>query len=205
MSAELRDYETLSIVNPDVGVDGVKDVIAKGSAIISGDGGTIHNVDEWGRRKLAYPIQKKNEGYYFLILYKSTLAAQSELERVFKLNEDVIRTQSIRLDEDDVAVLLEEARIAREKAAANEAQAAERAKAAEEAAKVRAAEAAKTAEAAKVKAAEAEVEKAKAAEAEPEKAEAAEAESTEDAPAAEASEGTKEVATKSEAEGGTDE
>lgn len=124
MAANTRDYETLCIVSPDIGQDGAKAIIAKARGIVESDGGTIHAVDEWGRRKLAYPIRKKSEGYYFLMLYKGTTSAQAEVARVLKLNEDVIRSQSIQIEEDDVKAMLDEASKARAAAAAQAAQAA---------------------------------------------------------------------------------
>jgi small subunit ribosomal protein S6 len=118
MAAKMRDYETLCIVNPDIGQDGAKAIIAKARGIVEADGGAIHSVDEWGRKKLAYPIRKKGEGYYFLMLYKGTIAAQAEVTRVLKINEDVIRSQSIQIEEDDVKAMLDEATKARAAAAA---------------------------------------------------------------------------------------
>ncbi len=142
MSEELRDYETLGIVNPDLAPEAVQEIIQKTTSIIEGGGGSIYKVDEWGRRKLAYPIMKKNDGYYFLSVFSSPVAAKNEVERILKLNEDVFRYQTIVLSESDIelvknsiaaeAVLAEEAEKA---AAAAEAEKAEKAAAAAEAEK----------------------------------------------------------------------
>ena len=97
-----NNYETVCIVKPDVGDDIVKGVLNKSSAAIETGGGTIVRIDEWGRRRLAYPIQKKNDGYFFVMTYKSEPAASKELERLLKLNEDVLRYQTIKLVEAQV-------------------------------------------------------------------------------------------------------
>lgn len=94
-----RHYETVCIVKPDVGDDAVKSVIDKASATVEKDGGKIARVDDWGRRKLAYPISKKNEGYYFVLTCTSEPATIKEVERQLKLNEDVLRYQTVVLKE----------------------------------------------------------------------------------------------------------
>jgi small subunit ribosomal protein S6 len=93
-----RNYETVCIVRPDAGAEIVKAVIQKASSAVEGLKGRVTKVEEWGRRRLAYPIRKKNEGYYFLVNYTSGPDASKELERVLKVNEDVIRYQTIRLE-----------------------------------------------------------------------------------------------------------
>ncbi|MFQ5465927.1 MAG: 30S ribosomal protein S6 [Thermodesulfobacteriota bacterium] len=94
-----RHYETVCIVRPDIGDDAVKAIIEKASATVSSDGGTVARLDEWGRRRLAYPIAKKNEGYYFVLTYTTPPPAKTEMERQFKLNEDVMRYQTVVLKE----------------------------------------------------------------------------------------------------------
>lgn len=94
-----RHYETVCIVKPDVGDDVVKAVIERAQSTVTDDGGTVARFDDWGRRKLAYPIEKKNEGYYFVLTYTSGPKASKEMERQFKLNEDVLRYQTIVLKE----------------------------------------------------------------------------------------------------------
>ncbi|MBW7957389.1 MAG: 30S ribosomal protein S6 [Deltaproteobacteria bacterium] len=93
----MNRYETVCIVRPDIAEDAIKGIIQKASSSLEGAGGTVVRVDEWGRRKLAYPIQKKGEGYYFVLEYTSSPAASKEVERLFKLNEDVLRYQTVRI------------------------------------------------------------------------------------------------------------
>lgn len=94
-----RFYETIFIVRPDLGDESIKGLIQKSADGLKGGGAEVLKVDEWGRRRLAYPIQKKNEGYYVLIEYRSTPSASSEFERNLKHNEDVVRYQTVRLEE----------------------------------------------------------------------------------------------------------
>ena len=67
--------------------------------IISSEGGEITNVDEWGMRKLAYPIQKKNEGYYVVSEFKAPAELPLELDRRLKISDSVIRHMIINKDE----------------------------------------------------------------------------------------------------------
>jgi small subunit ribosomal protein S6 len=94
-----RHYETVYIVKPDIGEDAIKGIVGKAAKTVEDGKGTDVEVREWGRRKLAYPIQKQSEGYYFLMLYTAPPPASKELERTLRLNEDVIRYQTVRLNE----------------------------------------------------------------------------------------------------------
>jgi small subunit ribosomal protein S6 len=98
-----RRYETICIIKPDLGDETIKGIIAKASDSLKGGGGQVNKVDEWGRRRLAYPIQKKNEGYYVLFDYLSSGDASKELERILKLNEDVVRYQTVRFEGNEPA------------------------------------------------------------------------------------------------------
>ncbi len=101
----INRYETVCIVKPDVGDEIVKGVIQKASTAAEADGGKVVKVDEWGRKRLAYPIGKKNEGFYFVIEYNCSAEASKEVGRLLKLNEDVLRYQTIRLDEEEPATI----------------------------------------------------------------------------------------------------
>lgn len=92
-------YETVCIVKPDVGDEVVKAIIQKATATLETGGGKLGKLEEWGRRRLAYTIQKKHEGYYFLIEYSSSPDTSKEVGRQLKINEDVLRFQTIRLEE----------------------------------------------------------------------------------------------------------
>lgn len=91
-------YETLFVVHPDHG-GRLKEYIEGYKKLIEGLGGTIHHVDEWGLRDLAYSIDKQTKGYYSLIQYHSTVRAVEEVERNMKLSEGVLRYLTVRLEE----------------------------------------------------------------------------------------------------------
>ncbi len=91
-------YETVCIVDPDIGAEAVKGFIEKATSIVEKHEGVDIVVDDWGRRKLAYPIRKKNDGHYILFTYTAAITASKELERICKIDEDVVRYQSVRLD-----------------------------------------------------------------------------------------------------------
>jgi small subunit ribosomal protein S6 len=67
--------------------------------VITTDGGTIDNVDIWGRRRLAYEIKKKNEGIYAVVNFTASSEATQELDRQLKLNEQIMRTKVLRAEE----------------------------------------------------------------------------------------------------------
>lgn len=92
-----RHYETIFIVKPDIGEDAIKGIVSKATSLVEKNDARDVEVDEWGRRKFAYPIQKKLEGYYFLMTYTCPSPATKELERMLRLSEDVVRYQTVRL------------------------------------------------------------------------------------------------------------
>ena len=99
MEKVLNSYETLFVVDCSIGEDAVKATVDKFTALIA-ENGTIESVDEWGKRRLAYPINDQNDGYYVLVNFKSESAFPLELERVFGINESILRSIVIRLIED---------------------------------------------------------------------------------------------------------
>ena len=117
----MNRYETVCIVRPDAAEDVIKGIIQKATSTLEGSGATVTKVDEWGRRRLAYPIQKKNEGFYFVLDYMSAPDASKEVERILGLNEDVLRQQTVRIITTKKAVKAKadaEARAAKAKAKA---------------------------------------------------------------------------------------
>ena len=95
MEKVINSYETLFVVDCSLGDEGVKALVDKFTALIA-DNGTIDSVDEWGKRRLAYPINDKNHGYYVLVNFKSEGAFTLELERVFGITEGILRSIVIR-------------------------------------------------------------------------------------------------------------
>lgn len=92
----MNKYETLYVITPELSDETIQGVIKKFSDIITANGGEIENVDEWGRRKLAYPIDYKTEGYYVLVDFQSAPDFPSELERNFKIDESILRYMVVR-------------------------------------------------------------------------------------------------------------
>ena len=99
MEKILNSYETLFVVSCANGEEAAKATVVKFTAMIS-ENGTIENVDEWGKRRLAYPINDENDGYYVLVNFKSAGEFPAELERLFGINESILRSIVIRLIED---------------------------------------------------------------------------------------------------------
>jgi small subunit ribosomal protein S6 len=95
----MRRYETIFIVRPNVAEDEIEAVINKTSSIIEGDGGTIIKIDKWGLKKLAYLIKKETQGYYVHIDYAAIPASVSELERIFRIDDKVLKYLTVKLDD----------------------------------------------------------------------------------------------------------
>ena len=92
----MNKYESLYIITPELEEEAIKACIEKFSGIVTANGGTINEVNEWGKRRLAYPINDKNDGYYVLVNFKSEGAFTLELERVFGITEGILRSIVIR-------------------------------------------------------------------------------------------------------------
>ena len=83
-------YEVLYIIDPAQGEEGIAALVEKFKAMVEAEG-TLTNVDEWGKRRLAYPINDLPEGYYVLMNFESNPAFPTEMERVMKITEGVMR------------------------------------------------------------------------------------------------------------------
>lgn len=94
----MRKYEIMVIVHPDVDDRQVAGLVEKPLDVITKAGGSVDNVDIWGRRRLAYDIQKKSEGIYVVVNVTAQPDAVKELDRQFTLNERIMRTKVIRPD-----------------------------------------------------------------------------------------------------------
>lgn len=184
----MRRYETFIILDPDLSEDGRAPVITRVKELISGHNGFLVLEDNWGNRKLAYEIKKKARGYYVRFDYCGDATLVNEMERFFRINDNVMKFMTVLLDKE----------IDLEKIKADVAEAEAEKKRAEEAAAAKAAEAAAAAEAE----AKAEAERLAAAEAEAETPDTAETEVTEaeSSDAADAGTPEAEVDTAAEAE-----
>ena len=92
------NYETVMVVSMKQGEDGIQALIEKFKALIE-EHATLQSVDEWGKRKLAYLINKESEGYYVLMNFESEAEFPAELDRIYKITDGVIRSLIIRKPE----------------------------------------------------------------------------------------------------------
>jgi small subunit ribosomal protein S6 len=94
-----HQYELMVILDPEIDERTVAPSLDKFLGVIRNDGGTIENVDIWGRRRLAYEIKKKSEGIYAVVNFTANPDATVELDRQLKLSEAVLRTKVLRSEE----------------------------------------------------------------------------------------------------------
>ena len=92
------NYEVMSIIDPALEDDAKEATIEAVKGIIAAEG-EVGNTDVWGMRKLAYPIQKKSEGYYVVIEFKAEPTLPKELDRRLKISDNVMRHLIINKDE----------------------------------------------------------------------------------------------------------
>ena len=96
---QLRDYELVLIISPEVGDEVLDTTIDKVSQFITERGGIISEVERWGKKKLAYPIKHFMEGSYVLSRFKLKPALGKELEANFQISEEVLRHLLVRLSD----------------------------------------------------------------------------------------------------------
>jgi small subunit ribosomal protein S6 len=97
----VRNYELAIIIRPEIEEEGQQAIIERLSQLLTADGGEVTEVESWGRRRLAYPIQKTTEGHYYFIQGEFPSSVLPEMDRSLKLSEDVLRHMLIRLDASD--------------------------------------------------------------------------------------------------------
>ena len=94
----MRHYEVVFLVHPDQS-EQVPDMIDRYRAIVTGDGGSVHRLEDWGRRQLAYPIQKAHKAHYVLMNVECSQESIDELGSAFRFNDAVIRNMILLRDE----------------------------------------------------------------------------------------------------------
>ncbi len=117
----MNNYELALVVNAKIDDDARAAVVDKAKALIERFGGKVGETEEWGKRKLAYEIQKMNEGYYYFVQFEAEPSAPEEIESRMRIAENVLRYLIVRKDENDdftVAPEKTEAPAAEETAAA---------------------------------------------------------------------------------------
>ncbi|WAC66991.1 30S ribosomal protein S6 [Agrococcus sp. SL85] len=95
----MQQYELMVILDPEVDERTVAPSLDKFLNVVRNDGGTIDTVDIWGRRRLAYEIDKKHEGIYAVVNFTAESATTVELDRQLKLSEAVMRTKVLRAED----------------------------------------------------------------------------------------------------------
>ena len=91
-------YEVLYIIDPAQGEEGIAALVEKFKAMVEAEG-TVSNVDEWGKRRLAYLINDLAEGYYVLMNFESKPEFPAELERVMKITDGILRCMTTAVEE----------------------------------------------------------------------------------------------------------
>ncbi len=92
----MRQYELMVILDPETEERTVGTTMERFLTVVKNDGGTVDNVDIWGRRRLAYDIKKKSEGIYVVVTMTTEPATAQELDRQLNLSESIMRTKLLR-------------------------------------------------------------------------------------------------------------
>ena len=94
----MNKYELALVINAKIEDDARTDAIEKIKALIEKFGGEITNVDEWGKKKLAYEIQKMHEGFYYFIQFEADAECPAEVERHVRIMDNVLRYLVVKKD-----------------------------------------------------------------------------------------------------------
>ena len=94
MEKNNMSYEVLFVVDLTPGEEGVKALVEKFTSLIA-ENGTVNEVNEWGKRRLAYPINDMNDGYYVLVNFSAPTDFPAELERIFSITDGILRSMVI--------------------------------------------------------------------------------------------------------------
>jgi len=93
----MNKYESVVIINPGLEETGIKSFIQKITDLINSDG-KVENVDEMGKRRLAYEIKKQKEGYYVVVNFEANPALIAELERIYRITDTVLKFIVVKKD-----------------------------------------------------------------------------------------------------------
>jgi len=103
MSSEKRNYETTYIINASLEDSQIEAAVTHVAEVIERNGGAITATNRWGRKRLAYPIEKKNNGFYINIEFNGPGQLIGQLERAYLLDENILRFLTIQLDKHAIA------------------------------------------------------------------------------------------------------
>lgn len=121
MEKIINSYECMFIVSLENGEEAAKTVVSKFTDLIAANAEVL-KIDDWGKRRFAYPIQDMNDGYYTVVNFKADGAFPAELQRLMNIDEAVLRTMVISVEYDPTAAKAEEAPAAVEEAPATDAE-----------------------------------------------------------------------------------
>ena len=92
------NYEAVYILNPDLNEEQIAALVERFKSVVEANG-TVTEIDEWGKRRLAYPINDLNEGYYVLMTFTAAAAIPQELDRIFRITDGVMRSLIVCKDD----------------------------------------------------------------------------------------------------------
>ncbi|HOP74049.1 MAG TPA: 30S ribosomal protein S6 [Bacillota bacterium] len=95
----MRNYEAMYILKPELEEEALNAAIARFEEVVTNNGGEVVKTDRWGKRRLAYEVKGYLEGFYVLMEFKAPNNLSQELDRIFKIQDDVIRHLVIKKDE----------------------------------------------------------------------------------------------------------
>ena len=98
MAKITANYEAMYILDPALSEEAIAALVAKFKAVVEANG-TIDSIDEWGKRRLAYPINDLMEGYYVLMTFNAAAAIPAELDRIFRITDGVMRSLIVCKDQ----------------------------------------------------------------------------------------------------------
>ena len=96
----MRAYETVFITDPDIPEEDLDKITERLTGIVDNFNGKIIGIKKWGKRKLAYRVKKRSKGYYFILNFLGDRALTTELERVLKLDDRILKYLTLKADKD---------------------------------------------------------------------------------------------------------
>lgn len=95
----MRNYELVIIFDPSLEEEEIDKELSKNTSLIEKEKCTVSKVDRWGNRKLAYPIKGQENGYYIIVYFEGNSSVVSELDRVNKINDKILRHMIVKSDQ----------------------------------------------------------------------------------------------------------
>ena len=108
----MNKYELIYVIDTAMEESARNELIARFNGMIEADGGKVEKVEEWGKRRLAYAINYKTEGYYVLVNFTANAELPREIERVMQINESILRYLTVKVEEKRSNVKPRPARVA---------------------------------------------------------------------------------------------